>query len=137
MHRIFKADTASPPAGTFRAQKRRTTAWIAYYNCERPHEALGQRVPAQIYWPSNRPMPKQLPKVNYPRAWDTRRVRNRGHIKWQGRERFIGRAFVGELVGVKKTAEGIHEVYLDSHLIGLLYDRDLTGMRPASIAHHP
>lgn len=27
MHRIFKADAASPPAGTFRAQKRRTSAW--------------------------------------------------------------------------------------------------------------
>ncbi len=27
--------------------------------------------------------------------WQSRRVRNRGHIKWNGRERFIGRAFVG------------------------------------------
>jgi transposase InsO family protein len=136
MHRIFKADTASPPAGTFQAQKRRTTAWIAYYNCERPHEGLGQRVPAQIYWPSHRPMADQLPKVNYPRAWDIRRVRNRGHIKWRGRERFMGRAFVGELLGLKKVAEGIHEVYLDCHLIGLLYEQDLAGMRPATIARH-
>jgi hypothetical protein len=137
MHRIFKADAASPPAGTFRAQKRRTNAWIKCYNYERPHEALGQRVPGRIYWPSNQPMPEQLPKVNYPRAWDTRRVRNRGHIKWRGRERFIGRAFVGELVGLKKIADGIHEVYLDSHLIGLLYDQDLAGMRPACIVPHP
>ncbi|HSK44495.1 MAG TPA: helix-turn-helix domain-containing protein [Candidatus Binatia bacterium] len=137
MHRIFKADAASPPAGTFRAQKRRTNAWIKCYNYERPHEALGQRVPGRIYWPSNQPMPEQLPKVNYPRAWDTRRVRNRGHIKWRGRERFVGRAFVGELVGLKKIAEGIQEVYLDSHLIGLLYDQDLAGMRPASIVPHP
>ena len=137
MHRIFKADAASPPAGTFRAQKRRTNAWIKCYNYERPHEALGQRVPGRIYWPSNQPMPEQLPKVNYPRAWDTRRVRNRGHIKWRGRERFIGRAFVGELVGLKKMADGIHEVYLDSHLIGLLYDQDLAGMRPACIVPHP
>ena len=81
-------------------------------------------------------MADQLPKVNYPRAWDTRRVRNRGHIKWRGRERFMGRAFVGELLGLKKVAEGIHEVYLDCHLIGLLYEQDLTGMRPATIARH-
>ena len=117
----FKADAASPPAGTFRAQKRRTNAWIKCYNYERPHEALGQRVPGRIYWPSNQPMPEQLPKVNYPRAWDTRRVRNRGHIKWRGRERFIGRAFVGELVGLKKIADGIHEVYsrFPSHRLAL------------------
>ena len=137
MHRVFKADVASPPAPTLGAQKRRIGAWIKCYNYQRPHEALGQRVPGQIYWPSNRPMPEQLPKVNYPRAWDTRRVRNRGHIKWRGRERFIGRAFVGELVGLKKIADGIHEVYLDSHLIGLLYDQDLAGMRPACIVPHP
>jgi hypothetical protein len=82
-------------------------------------------------------MPEQLPKVKYPCAWETRRVRNRGHIKWQSRERFVGRAFVGQLVGLNKVAKGIHEVYLDHHLIGLLYERDLAGMRPASIARHP
>ena len=52
MHRIFKADAASPPAGTFRAQKRRTNAWIKCYNYERPHEALGQRVPGGFIGPA-------------------------------------------------------------------------------------
>jgi putative transposase len=137
MHRVLRADVATPPAPSVAAQKRRIRAWISCYNHERPHEALGQRVPAQIYWPSNRPMPEQLPKARYPCAWHTRRVRNRGHIKWRGRERFIGRAFVGQLVGLKPIAEGTHEVYLDSHLIGLLYERDLAGMRPAFFACHP
>jgi putative transposase len=137
MHRVFKADVAAPPAPSVAAQKRRIRAWIGCYNYERPHEALGQRVPAQMYWPSSRPMPEQSPKVKYPCAWETRRVRNRGHIKWQGRERFVGRAFVGQLVGLNRVAKGIHEVYLDHHLIGLLYERDLAGMRPASIARHP
>ena len=137
LHRVLRADVATPPAPSVAAQKRRIRAWIGCYNHQRPHEALGQRVPAQIYWPSNRAMPEQLPPVSYPCTWPTRRVRNRGHIKWQGRERFIGRAFVGQLVGLKRMAEGIHEVYVDSHLIGLLYERDLAGMRPASIARHP
>jgi len=137
MHRVLRADIATPPAPSVAAQKRRIRAWISCYNHERPHEALGQRVPAQMYWPSSRPMPEQSPKVKYPCAWQSRRVRNRGHIKWQGRERFIGRAFVGEVIGLKKTLQGIHEVYLDRHLIGLLYEQDLAGMRPASIARHP
>ena len=137
MHRVLRADIATPPAPSVAAQKRRIRVWIHCYNHQRPHEALGQRVPAQIYWPSNRPMLEQLQKVKYLCAWETRRVRNRGHIKWKGRERFVGRAFVGELVGLKKTGEGIHEVYLDWHLIGLLYEQDLAGMRPAAIARHP
>jgi len=137
MHRVLRADIATPPAPSIAAQKRRIRAWISCYNHRRPHEALGQRVPAQIYWPSNRRYPQQLPKVHYPCRWQSRRLPNRGHIKWQGRERFIGRAFVSEVVALKKTLDGIHEVYLDRHLIGLLYGQDLAGMRPAAIARHP
>ena len=35
------------------------------YNFERPHEALGQQVPASRYRPSQRAMPDRLPKVEY------------------------------------------------------------------------
>lgn len=137
MHRILKAETAAPPAQTLRAQRRRIAAWIECYNTERPHEALGQQVPAHFYRPSARRLPRRLIEARYPGSWKVRRVRNRGHIKWQGRERFVGRAFVGELVGLKKMAQGSHEVYLQRHLLGVLYGEDLAGMRPASVARHP
>jgi len=137
MHRVFQAEVAAPPAQSVRAQNRRHQAWIRSYNQERPHEALSQQVPAELYRPSARRMPPRLEVVSYPRSWKVRRVRNRGHIKWKGRQRFIGRAFVGELVGLKTTSEGIQEVYLEGHLLGLLYERDPTGMRPASRARHP
>jgi len=137
MHRILKADTAAPPGPSLRAQKRRIAAWIACYNRERPHEALGQEVPARFYRRSRRRLPLHLPRAKYPRAWKVRRVRNRGHIKWEGRQRFVGRAFVGELVGLKRRSDGSHEIYLERHLIGLLYRQDLAGMRPASVACHP
>jgi len=42
MHRVLKADTATPPAPSLRAQGRRIAAWLTSYNQERPHEALGQ-----------------------------------------------------------------------------------------------
>lgn len=137
MHRILKEETATPPARTLRAQKRRIGAWIRSYNQERPHEALGQKVPARFYWPSTRQLPQRPNELKYPPDWKARRVRNRGHIKWRGRGRFVGRAFVGELVGVKSKADGRHEIYLGRQLIGLLYEQDLAGMRPASLARHP
>ncbi len=134
MHRVLKADTAAPPAHSLRAQKRRIGLWIGYYNTERPHEALAQQVPARFYWPSPRRMPRRLQEAKYPLGWKVRRVRNRGQIKCQGRERFVGRAFVGQLVGLKTIASASHEVYLERQLIGLLHSQDLAGMRPASIA---
>lgn len=137
MHRILKEETATPPAATLRAQKRRIALWIRVYNQERPHEALGQKIPADFYRPSSGPFAKRLKELNYPWDWKVRRVRNRGHIKWRGRLRFVGRAFVGELVGLKNQVDRGHEVYLGRQLIGLLYEQDLAGMRPATIARHP
>ena len=134
MHRILKAETAAPPARTLKGQKRRMTLWIGRYNKERPHETLGQETPAHFYRPSIRHLPPRLKAAKYPSSWRVRRVRNRGYIKWEGRQRFVGRAFVGELVGLKKRADGGHEVYLQRQLIGLLYSQDLAGMRPASMA---
>ena len=137
MHRVFRADVASS-TGTQRsgAETTHSTLGSAAYNHQRPHEALGQRVPAQIYWPSNRPMPEQLPKVNYPCAWDTRRVRNRGHIKWQGRERFIGRAFVGAIGRAEKDGRGHPRSLsrLPSHWLALRArsSRNATGLHRAS-----
>jgi putative transposase len=66
MHRVYKADVASPPARTPRAQQWRTTRWIDHYNYERPHEALAMRQPATLYRKSRRRYPSRLPALKYP-----------------------------------------------------------------------
>jgi transposase InsO family protein len=111
--------------------QRRSDRWLAKYNTDRPHEALQQRTPASRYRPSRRIYPKTLPPLNYPPTWEQRRVRNHGDIKWQGRLRFIGRAFVGQTVGLKPIRKGQWKVYLGKQLIGHLHAADLSGMRPA------
>ncbi len=131
MHRIYKADLASPPAATPRGQQQRTARWIAYYNQVRPHEALGQRVPAALYRRSRRAYRPRLPRLRYRRGWLKRRVTASGYIRWRGRVRVIGRAFGGQDVGFKPVSHGVHEVYFGRHLIGRLVDTDAGGLRPA------
>jgi hypothetical protein len=131
MHRIYKAEVASPPAATPRGQQWRTTRWITYYNQVRPHEALGQQVPAVLYRKSRRSYRPRLRPLIYRRYWLKRRVTGSGYIRWRGRVRVIGRAFGGQDVGFKPVSAGIHEVYFGSHLIGILVDTDSGGMRPA------
>lgn len=46
-HRTLKAETATPPAATLRAQQRSFNAFRTEYNRDRPHEALDQRPPAR------------------------------------------------------------------------------------------
>lgn len=131
MHRIYKAETATPPAATPLAQQRRSTNWTRYYNHHRPQEALGQQVPAVRYHKSRRRYRGPLSPLRYARRWRTRRVSSRGFIHWRGRARGIGRAFRGENIGLKPVAEGLQEVYFERHLIGILADTDPAGIRPA------
>ena len=137
MHRVYQAEVAAAPAANPRAQQGRTTRWVAYYNEQRPHEALGQRVPAALYRPSRRPYRRHLPPLTYPRGWPRCRVSPKGGIRWRGRARHIGRAFAGQAVGLKPGAAGVQEVYFGLHWIGWLVDTDPGGLRPAHWAKTP
>lgn len=130
-HGCYQREMVAAGAAHRRAMQQRSTRWLAHYNQERPHEALAGGTPAQVYRQSRRVYPKELPPLIYPARWEVRQVRNRGHIKWRGRLRFIGRAFVGQPVGLKPVAADVVAIYLGNLMIGHLHERDRTGMRPA------
>ncbi|HEV2666248.1 MAG TPA: DDE-type integrase/transposase/recombinase, partial [Blastocatellia bacterium] len=132
MHRVYKAEVASAPAATPRGQQWRSNRWVTYYNHQRPHEGLGQRLPAALYRKSRRAYRNRLSPLVYPRRWHKRRVTPTGYVRWHGRVRVIGRAFGRQDVGFKPLFAGVHEVYFGDHLIGVLVDTDPAGMRPAS-----
>lgn len=135
MHRELKRATARPPAADPAAQQRRSDRWRGFYNFARPHEALAGRYPADRYHRSRRPYRGPQPS-GYRRGWTVRRVRQNGQIKWQGRLRSIGEAFVGQPVALRPQAGGLCEVYFQRLLLGTLHDRDAGGLRPTK-PHRP
>jgi transposase InsO family protein len=135
-HGCYQREVAAAGGMRRASAQRRSTRWLQQYNTDRPHEALGGRTPAALYRPSLRVYPDQLPPLKYPPNWAQRRVRNRGHIKWQGRLRFVGRAFVGQTIGLKSSQPDYWAVYLGKQLIGHLHATDAAGMRPASWERH-
>ncbi len=132
MHRVLKAETTNPPSTTLRAQQRRMATWVHTYNCFRAHESLNQRTPAEVYRRSRKAY-QPVREVSYPRRWTVRRVRSNGEIKWQGRFRFIGEAFIGRRVALKKISTG-WEIYFGSILLGELRPSDPFGLRPSASA---
>jgi putative transposase len=132
MHRVLKAETTRPPSCHRRAQQRRLDRWSKIYNRIRPHEALGQRAPAQVYRP--KPVPPRSARLTYRPGWAVRRVRRNGEVRWQGRKRFVGEAFVGYPVGLKPKGPGKWEVNFAGQLIGELWESDPGGIRPARYA---
>jgi putative transposase len=55
-----------PAAGSLSAPQRRFNSFRLEFNDERPPEALDQETPAACYTASPRPMPDQLPPLEYP-----------------------------------------------------------------------
>lgn len=127
MHRVYKDETASPPAASLRAQKQRTNRWRHIYNHLRPHESLGMRCPAQFYRPSTRRLPAVLRPWSYPARYCTRLVKGKGMISLHGKMRFVGEAFERERVGLKPIATG-WEVYFGPQLLGELKADESTGI---------
>jgi transposase InsO family protein len=128
MHRVLKAEITRPASRHQRAQQRRADRWARQYNYHRPHEALQQRVPAEIYRPKREPL--RTVQLHYGRGWIERRVRSNGEIRWRGRKRFVGEAFIGYRVGVKPLTKSKAAIYFGSLLIGEIWESDSGGMRP-------
>jgi putative transposase len=137
MHRVLKAATARPPAWCARAQQRRFDRWRHHYNHARPHAALGQRVPAELYCKSSRRLPPRLAPWTYPKFWSRVLVNANGHTNWHRRKRWLGRAFVGHCLGFKPVGQDHHQVFFGPHLIGTLHDRDHGGLRPVQTRRLP
>jgi transposase InsO family protein len=110
MHQTLKQETARPPRATRRAQQRAFGKFQLEYNCERPHEALGNATPAQFYQPSQRRYPRPL-RVEYPPHYEVRQVRTSGEIKWRGQLHFLGQALCGEPVGLEQVDDRYWRIY--------------------------
>ncbi len=129
MHRVYKAETLQPAAWTVCRQKNRTRQWRREYNEKRPHEALGMRLPADLYRKSRRKLPVRLGSWQYPKEWLSRLVRGNGMICLNGRGRFVGEAFEKERLGLKRVVPGKWLVYFGPCLVGELHDVDAGGIR--------
>lgn len=120
MHRTLKAETTRPPALTMAEQQARFDRFRAYYNEERPHEALDQATPASLWTPSPRTLPRRLEDPWYDADHEVRRVRSQGEIKWRGDNVFIGEALVGEIVGLAEHESGHHVVRFAGRDLGII-----------------
>jgi putative transposase len=123
MHRTLKAATAQPPASNMRMQQEAFDAFEQEYNWERPHEALQMKTPGECYVASNRGYPSRLAEPEYGDGWEVRRVRECGRMRWWSGNIFVGKALVGEQVGLEPQDEGIWRVWFYGYPIGRLNER--------------
>ena len=123
MHRSLKEAALQPHCPSFSAQQRRFDAFVAEYNTERSHEALGRRPPSSHYQPSRRSYPAKLPEVGYEEGMCVRRVRHNGEIKWRGQLLYLSEILAKQPVGLEPVDHHRWALRYSFYLLGYLNEQ--------------
>lgn len=105
-HRTMNAEVVHDCRGREMGECQRLfDRWRVLYNTERPHEALGMRVPADCYRVSERALPERILEWEYSPSDVVRKVQDGGILHYKGKEWRVGNAFKGQRVGIRPTEE--------------------------------
>jgi len=123
MHRTLKDETVCPPARDLQEQQKRFDAFRQEFNHERPHQALRQKTPAEVWSPSARALPDRVPEPHYPAHCQPRLVFSTGYIKFKNRSLFLSQTLQGQHVALEEIHDGIWSIHFYDVLLGRLDER--------------
>jgi transposase InsO family protein len=125
MHRTLKQETTLPPQPTADDQQRAFDTWREEYNQKRPHEALGDRTPAEVYAPSTRRYPDKLPAITYPVRFALRPIKKSGQFYWDGVRVYAHRTLDGETLGFERLTARYWRVWFGPIELGVFDSKTL------------
>lgn len=132
MHRTLKQETAQPPRANLREQQKAFDVFRHEYNHHRPHQALQGRTPAECYQASARLYNSRIREVVYPDDYTVRYVAEDGQMRWYGSRVFVGRALMGEPVGLQPLGNGQWRMWFSFFELGIFDENQLLIRPPAA-----
>jgi len=121
MHLTLKREATKPAAPNVLQQQARFDAFVERYNRERPHQALGMKVPADFYTRSAR-VYRGLEDLTYPFHDRTATVTRCGRICFNRRKINLSQVFAGQNVGVTQVGDRIWLVTFMDYDLGYFDD---------------
>jgi hypothetical protein len=134
MHRTLREEVSvvGPHGRNLRTQQSELERFRAEYNEVRPHEALGQVPPSELYVASARAYPEKIKGPEYDAGMEVRPVCERGQFRLGGQRYFLSKMFSGEKLGFRKVEEGVWSVWFYATELGRFEER--TGkMKPVEM----
>jgi putative transposase len=121
MHLTLKKEATKPAAANVLQQQGRFDTFVQQFNQDRPHQALGMKVPADLYVRSPR-IYRGLEELAYPFHDATFTVTQCGRICFKGRKVNLSHVFAGQNVGVTQVGERIWLVTFMQYDLGYFDD---------------
>jgi transposase InsO family protein len=135
MHRTMKAECCQPPSANLQGQQQRFDRWRKEFNEERPHEALGMRVPADVYQASALRLDERIKARLYEPGVKTKPVNAAGFISLNGGACYVGESFGGVDVALERDEEsGLHLVRYANVKLGSLDGSPNARLQPTAYA---
>lgn len=123
MHRDMAVEVEGRAAGDAATQQASLDVWRRTFNEERPHEALGMRVPQEVYHSSPRKYDPRPVELEYPAGYLVRRVMRSGTLTLAHRCVNVSAALGGCQVGLEPVGAQRYAVWFCRLRLGEL---DLT-----------
>jgi len=132
MHRDISVELERRSARSLVAQQRRCDVWVEEFNHVRPHEALANRCPGELYKRSTRRYAgPRAPR--YPASFAVRTVPKQGSQKYNGKEFFVGSGFAGFSIGIEHLTVTLIKIWfyeVDLGTVDLTLARDTRRVPP-------
>jgi transposase InsO family protein len=106
MHLTLKKEATRPAGANFLQQQARFDAFVREFNEERPHQALGMKMPAEIHAASMRAY-EGLPELDYPLHDRDVTVTCCGRICLHRKKINISTVLAGQRLGIREVDDGI------------------------------
>ena len=120
MHKDLKEEVQVRYMGDAKLYQAEMDTWRNEFNTIRPHEALGMKTPADMYHPSERKYKEAPAQIEYPSAFQVRKVSAYGEIKIKGNNYFMTTALRKYMLGLKVVDSSQMAVYFASVFLGKL-----------------
>jgi len=130
MHLTLKKEATKPAAHNLLQQQAKFDDFVACYNDERPHQAIGMKYPSELYRPSPRPY-SGLPELEYPFHDKTVTVTRCGRICIAKRKINLSTVFAGQKIGLKEVSDRIWLVTFMQYDLGF-FDHETCRLEPAT-----
>ncbi len=128
MHLTLKKEATRPPGQNSLQQQARFDAFVAEFNTERPHEALGMKCPGEIYRASPRCY-NGLPELEYPLHDRDIMVTACGRICLHRKKINISTVLAGQRLGIREVDHGIWLVSFCQYDLGY-FDLEQRTLQP-------
>ena len=119
MHLTLKKEATRPAKPNSLQQQARFDDFVSEFNQERPHEALGMKMPAELYTPSQTKY-QGLSELAYPFHDRTVLVTSCGRICLHRKKVNLSQVFCGQTLGIKEVEENVWLVSFMQYDLGYI-----------------